>query len=139
RDSLLVRLLTLGVVFAFTLQQTQAASRWFDSNGTVGGGGDPCNANVSGGANWSSSDAGTDPAVWVSGNTCVFSAGTPANTTATCNTTITAAGIIVEDGNVNLTGTAAISIGAGNITINSVKKLSWDSAARITSTSGATI
>ncbi len=51
----------LGIVFALSLQQVDAANKYFDANGVTAGGGDPCNANISGGANWSSSDAGTDP------------------------------------------------------------------------------
>ena len=138
RNSLLVRLLTLGVVFAFTLQPTEAANWYFDANGTTTGGGDPCNANVSGGANWSPTDSGTAPVIWVAGNTCVFSAGTPANTTATCNSGITAAGIIVENGTVVIAGPNAITIGAGTITIASGTTLSIDNSATISASAGAT-
>lgn len=134
---LLICFLVLGVIFMFMPKQAEAADKWFDSNGVTGGGGDPCNANVSGGNFWSSSDAGTDPALWVTGDTCVFSAGSPANTTATCNSSITAAGIKVEDGRVVIGGTAAIIIGAGSVTVNSGTTLSTNSSTRISASAGS--
>jgi hypothetical protein len=127
----------LVLLVALPVQQVAAADKWFDCNGTTAGGGDPCNGNVSGGSNWSSTDAGLDPAIWVAGDTCYFSAGTPANTTATCNSGITAAGIVVENGFVTIGGAAAITIGAGSVTVNSGATLSTNSSARVATSAGS--
>jgi autotransporter-associated beta strand protein len=127
----------LVLLLVLAPQQMWATDKWFDANGTTAGGGDPCSANVSGGAFWSSSDAGTDPAVWVTGDIAHFSAGTPANTTATCNSSITVGGIIVEDGKVVVGGSAALVAGAGPITVNSGATLSTNNSSRISTTAGS--
>lgn len=115
----------------------QAANRWFDTNGTAAGGGNPVSGNISGGAFWSSSDEGLDPATWVAGDTAVFSAGSSGTTTATANSGITAAGIIVENGFVTLGGVSAITIGAGTVDIASGATFSTNNSSRVSATTGA--
>lgn len=120
-----------------------AANKYWDINGTVAGaGGATPFGNISGTTFWNPLADGTGTtAVW-SGttDTAVFSAGGDATGefNVTLNSGITAAGILVEEGTVDLVTPSAITIGTGAITISSGAILSLDTSARIAATAGAT-
>ena len=121
-----------------------AVTVYWDGNGSAAGaGGTPTGIWVSS-PFWSTDPAGGLPtAVWNPGDTAVFSAGTDAINpfTVTGSGTsgtpgVIAAGIVVEDGLVTLSG-GTVGLGAGPVTINAGATLSTDDSTRISSTAGS--
>ena len=133
-----------ALALTFSVPGTFAANKYWDINSTTAGaGGATPSGNISGTTFWNPASDGTGTtAVW-SGttDTAVFSAGTDAtgSYTVTINSGITAAGIIVEDGTVNLAGTGAITIGTNPITVASGKTLSIDNVARLSASAGSSM
>ena len=131
--------LALGFAAASWFSSTlRAANQYWDINGTTAGAGGAAPAGTwnSTNTNWSSSTTGTTTtAVWISGNTAVFSAGTTATGTFTVTTSstpsvLTVGGIIFQEGAVTLSG-SLIQIGPFDAT--------FDVASALTATMGCPI
>jgi autotransporter-associated beta strand protein len=118
-----------------------SAALYWDLNGdTAGAGVTPTAIFNATNSNWNTdSTGGTAPGIWVAGETAVFSAGTDATGpfTVTITGTHTAAGVVVEEGTVSLTGTGAVSLNTGSVTINSGATLSLDNQLRISGVAGS--
>src|SRR4029450_9750481 len=91
------------------------------------------------GFNWNPNPAGTDPVgTWIPGETAVFSAGTDATDPYTVNVsgTQTAAGLVIEEGAVTLSG-GAVAIGGGTVVVGPGASLITNSSLRISAATGA--
>src|SRR6187551_3595256 len=94
-----------------------AQTKYWDINGsTAGAGGSAPSGTWDTGstANWNASSAGTGAATtWSAGNTAVFSAGSNATGayTVTVNSTISLAGLTVEEGTISHDGFGALNFG----------------------------
>ncbi len=114
--SFLAGIISLLALTQTTLTPALAANLYWDANGITAGAGGATPSGTWGTDNfWSTSSAGTAAtATWTSGETAVFSAGTDAAGTFAVNIsgTQTAAGLLVEEGNLTLGG-GDISLSAG--------------------------
>jgi fibronectin-binding autotransporter adhesin len=124
---------------AMLMPDANAAVKYWDGNGDTAGAGAAPAGTWSTSAFWSTASDGTaTPAVWISGDDAVFSAGTDATGAFTVTLgSATAGSISLEEGTVSLGGTGAVTLGAGDVTISSGAVLSTSSSARISATAGS--
>ncbi|HZO85518.1 MAG TPA: autotransporter-associated beta strand repeat-containing protein, partial [Verrucomicrobiae bacterium] len=119
----------------------RAADLFWDSNGATPGAGATPTGIWGTDLFWNDLADGTGTlAAWTSGSTAIFSAGTDATTEFTVNIIAnqTVAGMLIQEGIAHFTN-AAVTLGAGNITVNSGATLSTDSSLRINASPGATL
>ena len=136
-------ILAVLITAAVPLKLTAGLAYW-DGNDSTPGAGDTPNGIWVGSPFWSVDPAGGLLAgVWTPGDTAVFSAGTDALNpfTVTGSGTsgapgVIAAGIVVEEGFVTLSG-GTVGLGAGPVTIKAGASLSTDNSQRISTTAGS--
>lgn len=128
----------LGIVgIAACASSLSAATLYWDIDGATPGAGGATPGGAWTSALWSTSSAG-DVATgsWAANDSAFFSAGSDAVGSFTVSGNATASSILIEEGDVRLSGT--ITLGAGSVTVNSGATLTTDNSARISMTAGST-
>ena len=131
------------LTLALWATSVHAALKYWDINGATPGSGQGTATGTwnTTGSLWSTDPTGSSAATtFNTGDTAFFSAGTDATSEWTLNlpSAITAGGVTVEEGTVDLTG-AVLTLGTGNITIGSGATLSYISSGAIAASAGATM
>jgi autotransporter-associated beta strand protein len=136
RESIFIR----GALIGLAVPMCASAALYWDLNDIAPGAGTtPIGTWDLAGFNWNPNPAGTDPVgTWVAGETAVFSAGTDATDPYTVNVsgTQTAAGLVIEEGAVTLSG-GAVAIGGGTVVVGPGASLITNSSLRISAATGA--
>ncbi|HEV7950367.1 MAG TPA: PEP-CTERM sorting domain-containing protein [Glaciihabitans sp.] len=119
-----------------------AADKFWDLNGvTIGAGVAPAGEWNTADLNWNPlADGTSSPVAWESGDSGFFSAGSDATGAFTVNlgTAQTASAVTVEEGDITFTG-GAITLGTGQLTINTAARVSIPASAQISSTGGVVL
>jgi len=138
------RQLTLTLCLTLAALSVHGADWYWDLNGatTGAGGATPAGDWSIAAANWNADllGEGTGTVVWDPLNTAVFSAGSDAIGVFTINVpaAINAAGIIVEEGSVSLSG-SAVTLGTGSITVGNGAFFSIAGSTAISMTAGSVL
>src|SRR5215831_18543041 len=118
-------LLSTVAAFVFAASSASAAVKYWDINGATPGAGGPTPSGAwnTTSAAWSTDSTGSSATTTFTGggtDSAVFSAGTDATGTytVTVSSTLTAGGLTVEDGTLNLTGSALTIQPAGGVSVN---------------------
>lgn len=108
---------SVAALLSATSQSSAAVTYWdLNSSAPGAGGSSPAGSWNLTSQFWSSAAAGNGGVgAWFSGDTAVFSAGTDATGTYTVNfpDNLSVGGIVVEEGNVNVSGTGTMTLGGG--------------------------